>query len=86
LPTYGGKRRVSALRREEVPLLAGVSVDYCVRLERGQLTGSSDSVLEALTRALQLDEAKRARLFDSHALNHGRGGAGLGSLNDVCNG
>jgi transcriptional regulator with XRE-family HTH domain len=61
---FGGHRRVSGLRREEVALLAGVSVDYYTRLERGNLAGASDSVLEALARALQLDEAERAHLFD----------------------
>ncbi|MET9552326.1 helix-turn-helix transcriptional regulator [Streptomyces sp. NPDC006645] len=61
---YGGKRRVTGLRREEVALLAGVSVDYYVRLERGNLTGASDSVLEAVARALQLDEAEHDHLFD----------------------
>ncbi|WBB67725.1 helix-turn-helix transcriptional regulator [Micromonospora sp. WMMD812] len=64
LPDYGGHRRVAGLRREEVALLAGVSVDYYTRLERGNLTGVSDSVLEALVRALQLDDAERAHLFD----------------------
>lgn len=64
LPTYGGHRRVAGLRREEVALLAGVSVDYYIRLERGNLTGVSDSVLEAVARALRLDEAERAHLFD----------------------
>jgi transcriptional regulator with XRE-family HTH domain len=64
LPAYGGHRRVAGLRREEVALLAGVSVDYYTRLERGNLSGVSDSVLEALARALQLDEAERAHLFD----------------------
>lgn len=64
LPVYGGNRRVPGLRREEVALLAGVSVDYYTRLERGNLSGVSDSVLEALARALQLDEAERAHLFD----------------------
>lgn len=64
LPDYGGHRRVAGLRREEVALLAGVSVDYYTRLERGNLTGVSDSVLEALARALHLDEAERAHLFD----------------------
>jgi transcriptional regulator with XRE-family HTH domain len=64
LPAYGGQRRVAGLRREEVALLAGVSVDYYTRLERGNLAGVSDSVLEALVRALQLDEAERAHLFD----------------------
>jgi transcriptional regulator with XRE-family HTH domain len=64
LPVYGANRRVPGLRREEVALLAGVSVDYYTRLERGNLSGVSDSVLEALARALQLDEAERAHLFD----------------------
>jgi transcriptional regulator with XRE-family HTH domain len=63
LPVYGGNRRVKGLRREEVALLAGVSVDYYVRLERGNLAGASESVLEALARALQLDEAERTHLF-----------------------
>jgi transcriptional regulator with XRE-family HTH domain len=64
LPVYGGHRRVPGLRREELAMLAGVSVDYYTRLERGNLSGASDSVLEALARALRLDEAERAHLFD----------------------
>lgn len=64
LPAYGGNRRVPGLRREEVALLAGVSIDYYIRLERGNLGGVSESVLEALARALQLDEAEHAHLFD----------------------
>ena len=63
LSTYG-RRRVPGLRREEVAMLAGVSTDYYARLERGNLTGVSDSVLEALSRALRLDEAERAHLRD----------------------
>jgi transcriptional regulator with XRE-family HTH domain len=63
LPDYG-IRRVPGLRREEVAVLAGVSVPYYTRLERGDLTGASDSVLDALARALQLDDAERAHLFD----------------------
>jgi transcriptional regulator with XRE-family HTH domain len=55
---------VSGLRREEVALLAGVSIDYYVRLERGNLSGVSDGVLEGLSRALQLDEAERDHLYD----------------------
>jgi transcriptional regulator with XRE-family HTH domain len=71
LPAYGGNRRVSGLRREEVAMLAGVSVDYYTRLERGNAHGASDSVLESLARALQLDEAERAHLFDLvHANTH----------------
>ncbi len=65
LRTYGsGPRRVPGLRREEVALLAGVSVDYYTRLERGNLSGVSETVLESLARALQLDDAERAHLFD----------------------
>jgi transcriptional regulator with XRE-family HTH domain len=64
LPAYGGNRRVPGLRREEVALLAGVSVDYYTRLERGNLGGVSETVLDALARALQFDEAERAHLFD----------------------
>ncbi|AII08081.1 helix-turn-helix domain-containing protein [Rhodococcus opacus] len=64
LPAYGGNRRVPGLRREEVALLAGVSIDYYVRMERGNLAGASDSVLDGLARALQLDEAERTHLFD----------------------
>lgn len=64
LPAYGANRRVAGLRREEVAMLAGVSVDYYTRLERGNLRGVSDSVLDALARALQLDEAERAHLLD----------------------
>ena len=64
LRTYGGTRRVPGLRREEVALLAGVSVDYYTRLERGSAAGVSESVLESLARALQLDDAERAHLFD----------------------
>jgi transcriptional regulator with XRE-family HTH domain len=65
LHTYGsGARRVPGLRREEVALLAGVSVDYYTRLERGNASGVSDTVLESLSRALQLDEIERSHLFD----------------------
>jgi transcriptional regulator with XRE-family HTH domain len=65
LPAYGGSnRRVKGLRREEVALLAGVSIDYYVRMERGNLTGASEAVLDGIASALQLDEAERAHLFD----------------------
>jgi transcriptional regulator with XRE-family HTH domain len=64
LPSFGSTRRVPGLRREEVALLAGVSVDYYTRLERGNAGGVSDIVLEALARALQLDETERTHLFD----------------------
>jgi hypothetical protein len=64
IPFFGGKRRVKGLRREEVAMLAGMSTDYYTRLERGNLTGVSQSVLEGLARALRLDEAERAHLFN----------------------
>src|ERR1700759_2265573 len=64
LPAYGGNRRVKGLRREEVALLAGVSIDYYVRMERGNLSGASDAVLDGVANALQLDEAERAHLYD----------------------
>jgi transcriptional regulator with XRE-family HTH domain len=64
LPTYGGRRRVSGLRREEVALLAGISVEYYTRLERGNTSGVSEDVLESVARALQLDEAERHHLSD----------------------
>jgi transcriptional regulator with XRE-family HTH domain len=59
-----GSRRVAGLRREEVAVLAGVSVPYYTRLERGDMSGASANVLEALARALQLDDAERAHLLD----------------------
>ena len=64
LPVYGSNRRVSGLRREEVAMLAGISVEYYTRIERGNTQGVSDDVLDRITRALQLDEAERAHLFD----------------------
>ena len=68
LATYSRNRRVPGLRRSEVADLAGVSVEYYAQLERGDLRGVSDSVLDALARALQLDEAERAHLVDlAHA-------------------
>ena len=63
LPSYG-KRRVPGLRREEVASLAGVSAEYYRRPERGQVSGVSELVLEALARALQLDDAEREHLLD----------------------
>jgi transcriptional regulator with XRE-family HTH domain len=59
-----GSRRVPGLRREEVAVLAGVSVPYYTRLERGDINGVSQNVLEALARALELDDAERDHLFD----------------------
>jgi transcriptional regulator with XRE-family HTH domain len=65
LRTHGnGPRRVPGLRREEVALLAGVSIAYYTKLERGDTSGVSETVLESLARALQLDEAERPHLFD----------------------
>src|ERR1700710_2084204 len=64
LPAYGGgHRRVKGLRREEVALLAGMSIDYYVRMERGNLAGASEQVLDSLANALQLDDAEREHLF-----------------------
>jgi transcriptional regulator with XRE-family HTH domain len=64
LPNFGGRRRVPGLRREEVALLAGMSVEYYVRLERGNANGVSDAVLDGISRALQLDHAEHAHLYD----------------------
>jgi transcriptional regulator with XRE-family HTH domain len=65
LRTFGtGPRRVPGLRREEVASLAGVSIAYYTKLERGDTSGVSDTVLESLARALQLDDAERTHLFD----------------------
>ncbi len=60
----GGRRRVPGLRREEVAVLAGVSTDWYTRLEKGHIAGVSEDVLEAVARALQLDDAERTYLFD----------------------
>lgn len=60
----GGNRRVAGLRRSEVALLADVSVEYYAKLERGSIAGASSSVLDSLARALRLDDAERAHLFD----------------------
>ena len=64
LPDFGGRRRVPGLRREEVALVAGMSIEYYVRLERGNATGVSETVLEGISRALQLDDAERSHLYD----------------------
>ncbi len=60
----GGRRRVAGLRREEVALLAGISVEYYTQLERGNVRGVSEDVLDAVARALQLDDVERTHLFD----------------------
>jgi transcriptional regulator with XRE-family HTH domain len=64
LPDFGGRRRVPGLRREEVALLAGISTEYYVRLERGNAVGFSEAVLEGVSRALQLDDTERSHLYD----------------------
>jgi len=63
LPVYGGTRRVKGLRREEVATLAGISVEYYIRLERGEAGGVSETVLEGINHALQLNEAERTHLL-----------------------
>lgn len=68
-----GRRRVPGLRREEVALLAGVSAEYYVQIERGQVAGVSEEVLHAIAGALRLDEVETAHLFD---LAHAAGKAG----------
>ena len=70
-----GARRVPGLRRGEVAALAGVSIEYYSKLERGNLAGASPSVLDALARALQLDDAERA-----HLLHLARAADGSGRL------
>ncbi|WP_433634193.1 helix-turn-helix transcriptional regulator [Nocardia sp. CA-120079] len=60
----GGRRRVPGLRREEVAVLAGVSTDWYIRLEKGHISGVSDDVLDAVARALQLTDAEREHLFN----------------------
>ncbi|QZH59249.1 helix-turn-helix transcriptional regulator [Mycolicibacterium farcinogenes] len=63
LPT-SGRRRVPGLRREEVAVLAGVSTDWYVRLEKGHISGVSDEVLDAVARALRLSDVERDHLFN----------------------
>jgi transcriptional regulator with XRE-family HTH domain len=63
LPPRPGARRVPGLRREEVAMLAGVSVDYYIRLERGRTVTASESVLDAVARAMRLDDTERAHLM-----------------------
>jgi len=76
IPRCGGRRRVRGVLRDEVAMLAGMSTDYYTRLERGNLSGVSDSVLDALASALQLDETERTHLFDLAATANGPGRTG----------
>ncbi|MEH0449730.1 MULTISPECIES: helix-turn-helix domain-containing protein [unclassified Streptomyces] len=64
VPTYGERRRVPGLRREELALLAGVSASYYARLEQGHSLGASPEVLDAIARALRLEESERLHLHD----------------------
>ncbi|QHY98692.1 Helix-turn-helix protein [Streptomyces sp. S4.7] len=64
VPTYGERRRVPGLRREELALLAGVSASYYARLEQGHSMNASPEVLDAIARALRLDESERLHLLD----------------------
>ncbi|MBP2414344.1 transcriptional regulator with XRE-family HTH domain [Arthrobacter stackebrandtii] len=64
----GANRRVKGLRRSEVAALAGVSIEYYTRMERGAISGASPEVLDSVAKALLLDDAERAHLFDlAHA-------------------
>ncbi|MEQ6898336.1 helix-turn-helix transcriptional regulator [Microbacterium sp. KR10-403] len=69
--TVAGNRRVAGLRRSEVAMLADVSIEYYTKIERGNVAGVSDSVLDAVARALQLDDAEREHLFDLARVAHG---------------
>jgi transcriptional regulator with XRE-family HTH domain len=62
--TVGPSRRVAGLRRTEVAALAGISVEYYAKIERGAIAGASSSVLGAIARALRLDDTERVHLFD----------------------
>jgi transcriptional regulator with XRE-family HTH domain len=62
--TTWGPRRVPGLRREELAQLAGISVNYYTRLEQGQSTNASDAIIDALARALDLDQSERGHLDD----------------------
>ncbi|MGW8782843.1 helix-turn-helix domain-containing protein [Streptomyces sp. NPDC055796] len=76
IPGYGERRRVPGLRREELASLAGVSVSYYTRLEQGQSLNASPQVLDAIARALRLEEAERLHLHNlarAPARGSGRG-------------
>ncbi|MGW3150423.1 MULTISPECIES: helix-turn-helix domain-containing protein [Streptomyces] len=72
VPTYGERRRVPGLRREELALLAGVSASYYTRLEQGQSLSASAEVLDAIAGALRLDESERGYLHDLARVNRHR--------------
>jgi len=74
VPTYGERRRVPGLRREELALLAGVSASYYARLEQGHSLGASPEVLDAIARALRLDESEHRHLHDLARPPKSRGG------------
>src|SRR5689334_2629072 len=75
LSTYGDRRRVPGLRREELALLAGVSTSYYSRLEQGHSSNASPEVLNAIARALRLDEAEQRHLHELAAGSRRRPGA-----------
>ncbi|MYW04741.1 helix-turn-helix transcriptional regulator [Streptomyces sp. SID3343] len=64
LPSYGERRRVPGLRREEVAMLAGISAPYYTRLEQGQSRNASPEILDAIAGALRLDDSERAHLHE----------------------
>lgn len=64
LHAYGSRRRVSGLRRDEVAMLARISTEYYIQLERGSVRGVSEEVLDAIGQALQLDDVERAHLVE----------------------
>src|SRR5215203_7112442 len=71
LPRGAGHRRTPGLRREEIALLAGVSVTWYTWLEQGRRINASRDVLLALARALQLDDAERVHLLELASLGAG---------------
>jgi transcriptional regulator with XRE-family HTH domain len=75
---FGGRRRVPGLRREELAHLAGVSVDYYVRLEQGRLANASEAILDAVATALRLDDTERTHLHNLAKPARRRRGAGPG--------
>ena len=83
LRAHGGRRRVPGLRREEVALLAGISVEYYTHLERGNVRGVSEDVLDAVARALQLDEIERTHLLDLIRAAKQRPGRGQATVQRV---